>query len=331
MLSVIVPVYNAEKYLARCLDSLLNQGVRDYEIICVNDGSTDGCAEILKRFESQNTSQIKVIEKENGGVSSARNAGMLMARGEVVAFCDADDYIAPNAYGYLMRQYWKEGVDVLSFDSVTLDKYVIRKWKEQDEYSASIIYDGDGYGFYQKRMPCFVWSFLYKRSFLLQYNIEFRQLSFSEDVVFNLDVFMHNPHTLHVNANVYRYFVSKGQLTRKRDVTFMHKIVDSYIVMFSVMEEYSKQKPCMEETLRLYKAQQMLPCISRVLSAHYSKKEWKIVRSQFYTLNVLPMRISGVSAHIINCMMLNYPLYLIASVLYRQIFIPFVLPQLKRN
>ena len=91
MLSVIVPVYNAEKFLARCLDSLLEQGVEDYEIVCVNDGSTDGSGEILQRYKRKNPTVIKVLEQENRGLPAARNEGMRIARGDVLAFCDADD------------------------------------------------------------------------------------------------------------------------------------------------------------------------------------------------------------------------------------------------
>ena len=123
-LSVIVPVYNAEKYLSRCIDSLLNQEVVEYEIVCVNDGSTDGSGAILREYKRKNPDVLMLIEQENQGLPAARNIGMSVATGDIITFCDSDDYLIPGAYGYLLKNFWKEGIDVLKFNSITLDKYV---------------------------------------------------------------------------------------------------------------------------------------------------------------------------------------------------------------
>lgn len=90
--SVIVPIYRVEEYLQRCVDSIRNQTLREIEIILVNDGSPDKCGEMCNTFAAQD-SRIKVIHKENGGLSSARNAGMQIAVGEYFSFIDSDDYI----------------------------------------------------------------------------------------------------------------------------------------------------------------------------------------------------------------------------------------------
>lgn len=100
-LSVIVPVYKAEKYLRRCVDSILAQTFQDYEIILVDDGSPDNCGVICDEYASAD-SRIKVMHKKNGGVSSARNAGIDVASGEYLAFVDSDDYIAPAMYEKLI-------------------------------------------------------------------------------------------------------------------------------------------------------------------------------------------------------------------------------------
>ena len=100
--SVIIPVYNAEKYLHKCVDSVLNQTLDDIEIILVDDGSTDKSPSICDDFEIKFDS-IRVIHKENGGLSSARNFGMDKANGEFIGFVDSDDYIAPECMkGYIM-------------------------------------------------------------------------------------------------------------------------------------------------------------------------------------------------------------------------------------
>ena len=90
--SVIVPVYNVEKYITRCLTSLINQTLDDLEIILVNDGSTDNSVAIIREYKRQHDNII-LVEKENGGLSSARNFGLVYATGEYIAFLDSDDYV----------------------------------------------------------------------------------------------------------------------------------------------------------------------------------------------------------------------------------------------
>ena len=99
-ISVIVPVYNVEKFIKRCLDSIINQTMRDLEIILVNDGSTDNSGKICDEY-AQLDNRITVIHKENGGLSSARNTGLDVATGEWIAFVDSDDYIEKNMYEVL--------------------------------------------------------------------------------------------------------------------------------------------------------------------------------------------------------------------------------------
>ena len=101
IVSVLIPVYNVEKYLKKCLDSVVNQTLTDIEIICVNDGSTDGSLKILEEYRSID-SRIKIINKANGGLPSARNAGLNAAKGRYVGFVDSDDYIEPNMFEKLV-------------------------------------------------------------------------------------------------------------------------------------------------------------------------------------------------------------------------------------
>lgn len=114
LLSIIVPVYNAEEYVKVCLDSLLHQNIDNYEIICVNDGSRDNSLSILLDYEKINH-KIKVINKENGGVSSARNMGINSASGKWIWFVDSDDYIPFNCLDYLVSNL-EDDIDYLAFD-----------------------------------------------------------------------------------------------------------------------------------------------------------------------------------------------------------------------
>lgn len=102
LISVIVPVYNVEKYLPQCLDSLIKQTFLPFEIICVNDGSTDGCNEILSRYAAKDR-RIRLICQNNRGLSAARNAGLKKAKGQYVLFVDSDDFLHPETLSSLYR------------------------------------------------------------------------------------------------------------------------------------------------------------------------------------------------------------------------------------
>lgn len=115
LLSVVVPVYNVENYLRRCIESLLRQTYSPLEIILVNDGSCDGCPTICDEYAEKYTN-ITVIHKENGGLSSARNAGIVKASGEYITFVDSDDWVADDTYEFSMRQIFENGADCFQFD-----------------------------------------------------------------------------------------------------------------------------------------------------------------------------------------------------------------------
>lgn len=113
--SVIIPVYNVEKYLTECLDSVVSQDMQNMEIICINDGSTDGSAEILSAYEKMD-SRITILNQENKGLSYARNIGIDHAKGDYLFFLDSDDCLAENALKNLYEIATKERVDILTFD-----------------------------------------------------------------------------------------------------------------------------------------------------------------------------------------------------------------------
>ena len=112
ILSIIVPVYNVEQYLPRCLDSILAQTFTDFEVIAVDDGSPDNCGQILDEY-AQKDNRIKVIHKENGGVSSARNVALDVAQGEYIGFVDPDDYISCDMYEHLYNEAVAGNYDVV--------------------------------------------------------------------------------------------------------------------------------------------------------------------------------------------------------------------------
>ena len=113
-ISIIIPVYNVEKYLRRCLDSVLNQTFSDWQAICVNDGSPDNSAAILAEYAARD-SRFIVVEKENGGLSDARNAGMPYATGEYIMYLDSDDFIHPQTMEIAYHMACRDNSDIVSF------------------------------------------------------------------------------------------------------------------------------------------------------------------------------------------------------------------------
>lgn len=132
LISIIVPIYNVEKYLERCLTSLLNQTYNNYEIICINDGSQDNCDKILANYQKQ-YANIRVIKQENKGLSVARNNGLKNACGEYILFIDSDDTIHPQTLETLYYFIEKNNADIVSFklkkcsqDNIVYDKFTIQ-------------------------------------------------------------------------------------------------------------------------------------------------------------------------------------------------------------
>lgn len=126
MISIIVPVYKVEEYLRRCIDSILSQTYKDFELILVDDGSPDNCGAICDEY-AQKDSRITVIHKENGGLSSARNAGLEIAKGDYIGFVDSDDEIAPRCYEALHYFMETDGSDIVTYNHNSIpdtDKWI---------------------------------------------------------------------------------------------------------------------------------------------------------------------------------------------------------------
>lgn len=203
-ISVIVPVYNVEKYLARCLDSIINQTLTDIEIICINDGSTDRSLEILKEFV-QKEPRIKLIDQPNAGLSCARNAGMKVAQGEYIGFVDSDDWIDADFYEKLYAAAKKHDADVACACIKTWRKFnrknIMLRYKNEDV--TSDIYRK----FYLCDFPetCNVWNRIYRTSKLTGNNLEFEPGVYYEDVCFTTEVLIATDKLVTVPETYYNY------------------------------------------------------------------------------------------------------------------------------
>ena len=179
-LSIVVPVYNVEQYLHQCIDSILHQTFQDFELILVDDGSPDDCPKICDEY-AKNDSRIKVIHKTNGGLSSARNAGLQIARGEYISFIDSDDFLDPITYTHIFSIFNKENVDVVIFGRYEVygKNYVLGErqniYRVMDSAQAIALMNTSILGYYDVA----AWDKVYKRE--LFKNVEYPVGKLSED------------------------------------------------------------------------------------------------------------------------------------------------------
>ena len=181
-ISVIVPVFNVEKYLKECLESIINQTFKDIEIICVNDGSTDSSLEILNNFAEQDN-RIKVITQSNQGLSAARNTGIKYANGEYISFIDSDDYIDTSLYETLVKYLPAEMICFNAqafgdnFIPKKMQKNLICKINGLEKISDKSIFKTNVYA----------WNKLFKTDIIKKYNLKFPNGLYFEDFVFLWD------------------------------------------------------------------------------------------------------------------------------------------------
>jgi len=230
-ISIIVPIYNMEMYLSRCLDSLLAQSFTDLEIITVNDGSEDSSQTILEHY-ARLDSRIVIVHKENGGVSSARNEGIRIAAGEYIGFVDPDDWVNEAMYEEMYESAVQANADIVmctyirEFDTHSKEKTfdlpdqtIYRQEKVQSNMMRRIV------GPLQEELanPEYldawgtVWSKIYRASLLKDYQIQFVDLSVvgsNEDSLFNIHAFYHANSFIFLNRPFYHYWrVNNASIT----------------------------------------------------------------------------------------------------------------------
>ncbi len=214
LISVIIPVYNAEKYLRRCLDSVLNQKNVKLEIVLVDDGSTDRSGTICDEY-AKCDERILVLHQKNGGASNARNHGMQIAKGDYIGFVDSDDWIEDDMYCYLLGLINSYDADAAVCEYITAKhKGKTNKQKEvltirQREELARFFYRLDGgKSFFS------VWNCLYKKELLK--NIRFLENQINEDVYFTYEIYKKANKIVFSNLTKYYYFVNSHSVTNSK-------------------------------------------------------------------------------------------------------------------
>ncbi len=231
-LSIVIPVYNAAGYLGETLDSLLRQDISDYEILCVNDGSTDESPAILEAYASRYPN-IRLIHQENAGVATARNVGLANARGTFLWFVDADDLAAPNILGKCKALAEETNCQRLFFGGFTFeDAMTDRQWQDRETLPCNVPWQDS-----------VVWRNWLRVDFLKEHALSFRypQITHGEDGLFMFEVARACPKTVSIPDIVYFYRIHSGSAETGVSLASRRKRLASHIRVVEVLKGYCQE------------------------------------------------------------------------------------------
>ena len=245
-ISIIVPVYNVEKYLAICIRSLLAQSYKNIEIILVDDGSTDTSGAICDKFAAQ-SSKIQVIHKKNGGLSSARNAGLAMAGGRYIGFVDSDDYVLPTMYEKLMDAVQKYQAQIVSckyfsFKEESTPQICIKNHQKESIGVKICSKQQTLKAFFLHGISESVCDKLYQSELLEDYRFAEGEINEDTTVIFSL--LKKSSKTVIVDQKLYGYRTRQGSIT-KSGYSDKFKVVETHLneIKQVVMKDYPKLLP----------------------------------------------------------------------------------------
>lgn len=278
-ISVITPVYKVEKYLRKCVDSILNQTFTDFEVIIVDDGSPDSCGKIADEYLKIDK-RVKVIHKENGGAPSARNAGIEIAKGEYFYFPDSDDWLEPTYLERLYELAQKSNVEMVVsgytmeyFEQGESQTYSVlteeKIFASQDEVRKNL------HNYFDNMMIAVPWNKLYKASYIKENGLKFPNLKW-DDLHFNMEVIMDINSVAISNSDGYHFFRSRqgsetttvfdGLLYKKRKEQFEH--------ILKVYKHWNVKDKEILSVIYGYYAARLVQCVQEIsISTNEEKKK----------------------------------------------------------
>lgn len=235
-ISVVVPVYNTEKYLKKCLESIIKQTYQDFEVIIVNDGSTDNSQKIIDEYIGKYQNRIKCINKENGGLSSARNAGIEVARGSYIIFVDSDDYIKINLFEKLLP-YIQNNIDLVKYKLIKVNE----EYKELEKIDGPTFDEVTGEQGFNKLVfkdillePACL--YLYKRDIFTKNNFKFLGNAYHEDFGLIPLILLNAKSMVSIDFFGYHYVQASNSITRNEDYTKTVKRANDLLIHYDNMK-----------------------------------------------------------------------------------------------
>jgi glycosyltransferase involved in cell wall biosynthesis len=282
LISVIVPVYNVEKYLSRCVDSIINQTYKNLEIILVDDGSPDNCPAMCDEYVKKD-SRIKVIHKENGGLSDARNAGMKVAKGDYIGFVDSDDWIELNMLERLLSEIIKNNCDVASCGVKMVWEDNSKKSRMLFPIDADCVIDGTENALdslmFDNRIIQTVWNKIYKKSIIE--NILFPVGKINEDEYWSWRAIAKSKRVICLSEPMYNYVQRSGSIMRSNSFNPMC-VIEAHCLRYNfIVNNYPNlQDKCCINLLYscLYQAQRAKLLLEKEKYKEYYKEIKKVVK-----------------------------------------------------
>lgn len=275
ILSIIIPIYNSEKYLKDCLNSILNINIKRYEVICVDDGSVDNSSYILNEFKNKFDDFI-IIKQNHQGLSVARNTGMEFARGEYLYFVDSDDLIKANFIEEALNVACKEMLDVFLFsfenfcNDEVYEKYKTRILKKKRTFQVESIVDGKSMlriMLEKEEYYPMVWIQLVKRKFLLENNLTFREGILFEDAIYTFQLLWNAKRVRLVkNIGYKKRLHTESICGRPESVHNVVSLWDNYKSMITLCDNYYQEDDNYE-----YIAKKMIYRSISQLMLHYGR------------------------------------------------------------
>ncbi|MED7788021.1 glycosyltransferase family 2 protein [Francisella sp. 19X1-34] len=237
IITIIIPIYNVEKYLRRCINSVITQTYENLEIILVNDGSTDNSLVICQQYEKED-SRIKVINKKNGGLSSSRNAALDICTGKYISFIDGDDFIDSNFIEKLYTEIIASEADVTisSIDRTSSDKVKENNHRIRKEFMGYQVLEQ----FFLQEISSSVCDKLYKRELIVEHR--FKENLFLEDIEFNSKVLLNAHKAVFTNEVNYYHYVRKGSILYNSRKRINDKQSEDVLYIFGSLEKYYIKK-----------------------------------------------------------------------------------------
>lgn len=302
-LSFIVPIYNVEPYLRKCVDSLLAQDYSDYEIILVDDGSPDGCPKICDEYAATNEN-IRVVHRPNGGLSAARNSGIEVAKGEYICFVDSDDYWEPNVLSGLMNQIKRDKLDVLRFKYQNVnEQYEVYNPYKSDPFKGNDYSEvpTDGVSFLNSRFgtACYAVMFILRKELLK--DCLFTKGIYFEDTDWTPRMLSEANRVASTSTIVYNYLIREGSITNAVNQNKKKKVLDDKIRLIATMQQQAidlHKRGRYNKWYSIMIAETVISVIGMLSKEFYSEKD--IYLSQLQELNIYPIYATSFKARLIN-------------------------------
>jgi glycosyltransferase involved in cell wall biosynthesis len=295
-ISVIIPVYNVENYLRQCLDSITNQTLKEIEIICVNDGSTDTSLQILEEYAHKD-GRIQIINIENSGIGAARKIGLDVSNGDFIAFVDSDDWVKLDAYEKLYSHAVLNHSDIVFFNTesydenkdnyIFLDRYDIIKYFEDNKIDFKLNFNYKDIKPFVLNRNFAAWNKLYKSEFLKSYNDFYfpKHITF-EDVPFHVQVMLRAKRISFCTEKLYTYRLSN--INSKTNSSYKTRNIFNIFVVVDKVKDVLIDSNKMDEfqsEFNIFKIGQLYNWFEKCADI-YKKEFFNLIRQEFENMNM---------------------------------------------